>query len=362
MKIVLFAFAHMEYTIELAEALAMKEEALLFIPENRAKNFANVINNNLSIYPYARPRLRSPFNILMLLKVYYKIITFRPDVIHLQGEHPWFDLTSPFLARKYPIVLTVHDVILHSGDESSTRIPSFFYEINRKFAHKIIVHGKHLKQEMLETSRFSANDIHILPRGVNSIYKRYITQTADEEKYSILFFGRIWPYKGLGYLIEAEPKVSKVFPDLKIVIAGRGEDFNRYREMMVNKEKFVVYNEYISNETVNKLFQKASVIVLPYTDASQSGVIPMAYSFKKPVIATNVGSLPEVVDHGETGLIVPPKDSDKLADAIIGLFSDTKKLKEMGEKAFIKSNEDLSWERIAVNTTEIYKEAILSKN
>ena len=106
------------------------------------------------------------------------------------------------------------------------------------------------------------------------------------------------------------------------------------------------------------LFQKASVVVLPYTDASQSGVIPLAYAFKKPVIATNVGSLPEVVDHGMTGYLVPPGNVKKLEEAIIDLLKDEDKLKRMGQNAFKKAKEELSWDKIAHKTVDVYREVI----
>ena len=127
---------------------------------------------------------------------------------------------------------------------------------------------------------------------------------------------------------------------------------------MVNKDKFIVYNQHIPNEMVAELFQKAGVVVFPYKDASQSGVVPLAYAFKKPVIITNVGSLPEVVDDGITGYIIPPGDTQKLANAIINLLKDDEKRKQMGENAYKKATEELSWDRIAETTIKVYQKAL----
>ena len=113
---------------------------------------------------------------------------------------------------------------------------------------------------------------------------------------------------------------------------------------------------------VPELFEKASIVVLPYIDASQSGVVPLAYSFQKPVVVTDVGSLPEVVDNGKTGYVVPPKDSKKLAEAIIDLLKDEAKRHEMGKNAFQKAHEELSWNSIAPQTVAIYKQALSRKN
>ena len=75
--------------------------------------------------------------------------------------------------------------------------------------------------------------------------------------------------KAWSYLIRAEPRIAAQVPNAKIIIAGRGEDFTRYRQMMVHPDKFIVYNEYVSHERATELFRRASVVVLPYIDATQ---------------------------------------------------------------------------------------------
>ena len=111
------------------------------------------------------------------------------------------------------------------------------------------------------------------------------------------------------YLIQAEPLITASLPNVKIMISGRGDDLEHYRKLMVHPEQFVIDNEYIPDDKVAALFRRASVVVLPNIEATQSGVIPLAYTFGKPVVATTVGSLPEMVDDGDTGLLVPPRDA-----------------------------------------------------
>jgi len=359
MRIVMIAFTNIEYTIELTEALSEIEDVMLMIPDKQAKRFADVINPNINLYPFYYPRIRNLTNIFMLYNIIKNIIKFKPDIIHIQKGHPWFNFALPLLNR-YCLITTIHDVILL--DWPSQKIPAFTYKPPIKYANQLIVHGKKLKEAMIREDKRSADDIHVLPRGVNSIYTRYIKQPVEEERHTIMYFGRIWEYKGIRYLIEAEPLITNKVPDIKIVIAGSGEDFQKYREMMVHKEKFIVYNKHIPNKIVAELFQKASVVVLPYTDASQSGVVPLAYAFKKPVVITDVGSLPEAVEHGVTGYIVPPKDTKKLAEAIINLLTDDEKRKRMGMNAYKKTKEELSWEKIARQTVEVYKKALSLNN
>ena len=107
-----------------------------------------------------------------------------------------------------------------------------------------------------------------------------------------------------------------------------------------------------------ELFQKASVVVLPYLEATQSGVIPIAYNFGKPVIVTDVGSIREVVENGKEGFVIPPRDMKALAVAIVKILSDDGLRDHMGQNAYQKINTELSWGTIAKQTLEAYKLAV----
>jgi glycosyltransferase involved in cell wall biosynthesis len=185
---------------------------------------------------------------------------------------------------------------------------------------------------------------------------------VQEDDNMILFFGRIWEYKGLEYLIRAEPLITSQVPDVKIVIAGRGEDFSRYRRLMVHPEQFTIYNEYISDEKREELFRQASVVALPYIDASQSAVIPIAYTFAKPVVATRVGGLPELVDHGQTGYLVPPRDERALAEALVRLLQDKNLRHQLGANAKQKIDTECAPSIVASKTLEVYQRAVKNGN
>jgi glycosyltransferase involved in cell wall biosynthesis len=139
------------------------------------------------------------------------------------------------------------------------------------------------------------------------------------------------------------------------MIAGKGEEFDRYEQMMVNRERFIIHNDYIPVQQRDEYFKRASIIVLPYIDATISGVIPVAYTFGKPVIATTVGILPEMVDHGETGLLVEPKNETALADAVVQLLEDPARRHRMGAQARKKIETDLSPDTLARQTIEVYE-------
>jgi glycosyltransferase involved in cell wall biosynthesis len=359
MRVVMIGFPGVEYTIELTEALAEVEDVMLMLPQPHALRFQDVIKETLNVCPFYYPRMRYPSNLIMVYSVIKNIKGFNPDIIHIQRGHPWLNFALPLL-KNYCLVTTIHDIVLLDWD--SQKIPRFMYKPPIRRASQLIVHGQKLKEDMVRVHKRSPEDVQVMPRGVNSIYTRYIKEPIKDDGRTVMYFGRIWGYKGISYLIEAEPLISKKVPDVKIVIAGVGEDFEKYRAMMVNREKFVIHNKFIPHEMVTKLFQEASMVVLPYVSGSQSGVIPMAYAFKKPVVITDVGSLPENVDDGITGHIVPAQDSEKLAEAIIDLLINDEKRKEMGLNAYQKTQEELSWRNIAPKTVDIYKKALAVKN
>jgi glycosyltransferase involved in cell wall biosynthesis len=85
-------------------------------------------------------------------------------------------------------------------------------------------------------------------------------------------------------------------------------------------ESVTVVDRYVPNEEVGRWFSAADVVVLPYTSATQSGIVQIAFGLGTPVIVTNVGGLPEAVDDGRTGFVVPPEDAGALAEAILRFY------------------------------------------
>jgi glycosyltransferase involved in cell wall biosynthesis len=226
----------------------------------------------------------------------------------------------------------------------------------RRRADELIVHTRQVRELMVRQLRGGAEKISVIPHI--QIGEEPSSDMVDEKEHLILFFGRIWEYKGLEYLIRAEPLISARVPDVRILIAGQGEDFSRYRKMMVNPDRFIIDNEYISEQRTAEYFRSASVVVLPYIEASQSGVIPLAYSAAKPVVATSVGGLPEMVEDGRTGYLVPPRNVIQLADAITRLLLDAPLRRQMGVNAKGKIEAECSPALIAQKTIEVYCRAI----
>lgn len=284
-----------------------------------------------------------------LIKKY--VSELNPDFIHITVIHPFIVPILPFLKKISPLAVTIHDVILHS--DQNNIVTCLTTDLISKLADLNFVHGEKLKLELLNKG-VQESKIVSIPHGDYSFFKRNQDREVYEQKNTILFFGRILEYKGIRFLIQAEPSISSKVPDLKIVIAGDG-DFKPYEKMIVNKNKFEIINEYIPDKLVPELFQSASVVVLPYIEASQSGVVPIAYAFEKPIVVTDVGSLSECVIDGETGFVIPPNNPELLANAILKILTDNELKNNMGKAGYTFMKNNMSWEMIACRTLDEYK-------
>jgi len=356
LRVALISYNFGEYCIRLASALAQRAEVLLIIPDRMVEPFVAKLSNSVRLFSFTNPRLRQPVRQFRTIrKIIQRIRDFAPDVMHYQGTHLWFDLALPFL-RRYPLVFTIHDFKPHPGDRLSQRTPLWVEMFARRRGDELIVHSEYLRETVLQDLPAATGHISVIPHI--QIGEDLPSVETKEEEHLVLFFGRIWEYKGLEYLIRAEPLITARVPDARILIAGQGEDFSRYARMMVHPDRFMVHNEFISEDRAADYFRRASVVVLPYIEASQSGVIPMAYSAAKPVVATAVGGLPEMVEDGRTGYLVAPRDAAQLADAVARLLVDAHLRRRMGENGKRKMEGECSPSVIAKKTLDIYHQAV----
>jgi glycosyltransferase involved in cell wall biosynthesis len=160
-----------------------------------------------------------------------------------------------------------------------------------------------------------------------------------------LFFGKVRPYKGLETLIQALGWLRRQGFEFRARIAGEFyTDDRRYRVLAAETGAgdWIEWSDrYIPNEEVPTLFEAADVVVLPYVEATQSGVVSVAFQFGVPVIATRVGGLAEVIQEGRTGFLVPPQDPEALGRAVLRYFVED--LKEPFRRNIMEFRRQLTW-------------------
>lgn len=345
------------YPIQLANAMGQLCHTTLILPYGASRFVHQLDQESVDLQFFHLPRYREPANLSMVWQLRRRLKAQRPDLLHITFRH-WWGSPGLGLFSSYPVVATVHDVGPHPGDYSWWSNPRIAYPLSWRWADQVIVHSNADRQKLLSDHGCQPDRVQVIPIGPYDFYQVWARRDRQEKPNTVLFFGRIWAYKGLEVLIEAEPLITREVPGARIVIAGQGDSFDRYEQAMVNPDHFEVHNHYIPDEVVAELFQSASVVVLPYVEASQSGVISIASAFGKPVVATNVGGIPEVISHGQTGYLVPPSDPTALAEAVIALLRDPTTKQEMGRKALEKATGELSWQNIAKKTLHVYERAM----
>lgn len=288
----------------------------------------------------------------MMLKVARFIKRGGFDVIHTDSMMGmWNLMLYRWFGRK--MVMTVHDPFPHSGEVSARK--SFVYKVVMASVSRFVLLNHEQRDDFCKAYHIRPDQVLVNRLGVYDNIRTFVGPSCDEKSHNVLFFGRISPYKGIEYLCQAMAKVREVVADATLTIAGGGKmyfDIAPYR-----KQDWVkVINRYVGMEELAGLLQRCALTVCPYTDATQSGVIMTSYGLCKPVVATRVGGLVEMVEEGKTGLLVPPKDVDALATALISLLKDDARRETMA--ANIRDDYftgDKSWKVIAEKYVAFYK-------
>lgn len=171
-------------------------------------------------------------------------------------------------------------------------------------------------------SSFDKNNLFTVPFGLFNSYSEFgdivIPEIEELDKF-VLFFGQIHPYKGLPNLYEAVKLINENGGNVKVVVAGRGND--NCLDKIKADSHFVLINRFISNDELAYLIRKCRMVVCPYLSVSQSGIPQTAFVFSKPIVASNLGAFAELIIPNETGLLVNPKDLKGLSNAIEQLYN-----------------------------------------
>jgi glycosyltransferase involved in cell wall biosynthesis len=257
----------------------------------------------------------------------------RPEVIHLHCTNP-IALLYLMLLRllRFPLVATAHVVTPHERIAFQETV----YGTLHRLGHLVIAHSEVDRRRLLEEFAVDPERVIVIPHGEYGFFERNGEHPDREsarrsfdlepENEVALFFGYIREYKGLDVLLEAWETVREARPRARLLIAGDPVRLERARreelENRASRAGAIHRFEYIPFSDVPRYFAAADVVVMPYRHVSQSGVLYLALSLGVPVVATRVGALPEVLQDGESALLVPLGSPASLADALVRVLGD----------------------------------------
>lgn len=352
-----------DYSIAFANGVAAHLPVTLAVPDRQYRRLSGWVDPAVDLRLMDWPRHSSTRNPRFLLALAGLVRETRPAVIHLLSNNTlWLNLLAP-LRGSVPLITTVHDVTVHPGDRDTAALPVWATTLMARQSDHLVVHGDALRP--LAAARFGkpADRVHVLHHPAITRYRdlatrQGLTRTPDDGALRLLMFGRIFAYKGLTTLLRAESLLADGWPALRVTIAGRGDDPMQRRDLMGAPDRYDIRHRFIEDAEVAQLFLDADVVVLPYTEASQSGVLLLAAAFGKPVIVTDVGELRATVEPAGIGLVVPPDDPPALAAAIARLGADPGLRAAMAQRAQLWAETEVAPATVGAAAAAIYRQAI----
>ncbi len=300
-------------------------------------------------------RLLDSVNPFTWLEVGKKIKTDKPDYLVFAYWHPFFAPAYGVIARKVRkngktrIAALCHNVLPHERNFFDLPLTKFFFsaaDFAVTLSENVVSDLRKVKPAIKHKTLF------------HPVYSNFGApvdkQTACEKlnlsdcEKTLLFFGFIRKYKGLDVLLRAAAVLRKQI-EFKLLAAGEFyDDKTEYLKIVSDlglQDVVIFYDKFIPENEVKYYFSAADVVVLPYRSATQSGIALMANNFFKPVIASDVGGLGEIIKDGVTGYVVKPEDPDAIAKAVLKFYEENNAEKF---SANIKAEaEKYSWEKFA---------------
>lgn len=284
----------------------------------------------------------------------HEALRHRASLVHITMPAPW-DVFYLQAARDagVPVIVTVHDASRHPGEEN--RILARLDRSIMAMADHLVCLSRHVF-DTLSARPDIDRPIHLLEGGLLTRAEPQIEprEAPVGRRPRLLFLGRIHPYKGLDLLIDALRQLQSSGTDFELVVAGGG-DISPYAEGLRQLRNVELVNRWISDDEIKDFLTKADVMVMPYVEASQSGVAIDALWAALPTVATPVGALPEQFTDGEDAIIAKDISAPAFADALRQLLNDRAFYRNLSEGAF-ESFQEIGVRRVALKWRKFYSE------
>lgn len=288
------------------------------------------------------------------------------DIIHTHVPTPWSSDWSNIISRirNKPLVVTYHNDII--GEGFADTVAHFYNGTTLKLllnkADKIIItQDDYINSPHLQNYK---NKIVTIPNGVDtSLFQPNKNSRKTNQIFFLSVLDKFHKYKGLDYLIDALVEVKKRIPDVKLVVGGKGEllEFYKSKVEKLNLNDNVEFKGFLTDDEVIRCYQESELFVLPSISSLQEGfgiVVLEALSCETPVISTDIVGVSDDVTRTGSGIIIPPKDVEKLEESIIEILTDKNLKKSMGKNGRELVKEKYEWSKIAESIHKLYEELL----
>ncbi|WP_026674707.1 1,4-alpha-glucan branching protein domain-containing protein [Alkalihalobacterium bogoriense] len=281
------------------------------------------------------------------------------SIIH---AHDWLVASSALVLKESlhcPLLATIHATEAGRNQGIKTSLQQAIHHLERKFvqqANHIIVCSQFMKTEIHTSFKTSLEKISIIPNGVILKEKHKVNV---EDGQTVIAIGRFVYEKGFTVFIDAAKHVLLKYPKTRFILAGQGEmkqDYVKQIQQVNIAESFHIKGFLQENEKWD-LYHEASVVCIPSVYEPFGIVALEAMACGKPIVASNTGGLKEVVVHNQTGIIVPPCDSERLAEGIIELLSKPNRAEQLGERGR-QEVQQYCWSEVTAQTTNVYRQLL----
>ena len=305
----------------------------------RERLLATLRHENIKLFVLPG-RVRSVSAVPRMFELRRELDGWRPQIVHV---HENLDPRLLALTRGYRTVFTVHDPVEHLGARSFTRSERWIVKRWLGRSERLVVHGQALADELAPS--VGRARIVVIPHGT---WPRSEPLPPPPSP-SVLLFGRLELYKGVEVLVEAMRFVWERRPDVKLVVAGHGPA----ARLVPADPRISLRPTYISEDEIEPLLAGASLVVLPYTQASQSGVGLLAVGAGVPVVVSDLGALPDLAY--DPSFVCEHGDPRALAQTIIRHLDDGP---DVRTAVLMHARSHFSWEHAAALTTRLYEELV----
>jgi glycosyltransferase involved in cell wall biosynthesis len=298
----------------------------------------------------ARPLVKLAEHVPDMLR--YRRAARAADIVHFQ----WITVAhvdGVLLPRQRPLVYTAHDILSREPRPGQRRAE------RRLYPHfdAVVVHSENGRRRLVDEVGVDPARVHVIPHGafVHLSAGEEVAPRFATERPVVLFFGLLRPYKGIDVLLEAWRGIEGA----ELWIVGKPRmDVSALAAAAPARVRLDA--RFVSDAELRGYFRRADLVVLPYREADQSGVLFTALAFGKPLLVTDVGGLSELTASG-AARAVPAGDAPAMHRAFAELLAEPGRLRSMADRAAAVAREEYPWEATGRRTLALY-EALLGKN